>query len=79
MAIIVNELRPVTDYPDMSWQSLLKELNLVNTLQRVLDDYDLRKELIGLYMTNLQDESDIAAYRIRIRARNRRIAQLVEG
>lgn len=79
MALIVNELHPIADYAEMTWQALMQERDNINALQRTLDDYDLRRELLGLLQMNLQDEADVAAYRIRIRARQRRIGELMDG
>lgn len=75
--VAISELRPVTDYASMSWQSLLAEWNKINSLERHLPDYPQRKALLGLLLANLQDLSDIQAYQQKIAARNTRIQQLL--
>lgn len=74
--VAITELHPIAEYAEMSWQALLQEMNHVNSLQHTLEDYPTRKALLGLYLMNIQDASDIAAYRQRIAARQARIAQL---
>lgn len=75
----ITDLRPVADYASMSWQALLAEWNKINNLERHLPDYPTRKALLGLYLMNMQDKTDIAAYQQRIAAREARIATLIGG
>lgn len=79
MAAAITELRPITDYPGMSWQALLAEWNKINSLERHLPDYPTRKALLGLLLANIQDTADIQAYQQKIAARNARIQQLTGG
>lgn len=77
--VALTELRPVTDYASMSWQSLLAEWNKINSLERHLPDYARRKALLGLLLANIQDLSDITEYQRKIAARNAHIAALMDG
>lgn len=73
------ELHPIEDYARMSWQSLLNEWNKINTVERHLPDYGVRKALLGLYLANMQDAADIHEYQRKIAARNAHIRQLTSA